>query len=75
MREIKIGNGGLGISTEQSGYLVCNQELSIFVHTDKFKLVETWLKMYTENDVYIGRVWIESVADMKKVKKFLRETK
>ena len=78
-KEIKIWGNRLEISKDSEFYMVNNAELHLFVHVDKLTFrqpndKQSWLLMW-HRDAYIGSLWISSDTDMKKVRKFLEETK
>ena len=71
---IKIWNKRLEISKEGKFYMLNNAKTSLFIHVDKLKFKQGWLTFWN-NEVYIGSLWIKTSTDMKKIKKFLEETK
>lgn len=79
-KSIKIWRNKLEISKEGTNYMLNNKKVDLFMHADKLLLgtqstVHGWLTLFNDDNTYIGSLWISTDTDMKKVKKFLEETK
>ena len=79
-KSIRIWRNRLEISElkTESKYMVNDIGLNLFIHVDKLVLKEEssplWLNLSCNNS-HIGRLWIYTDTDRKKVKAFLEETK
>lgn len=78
-KSIAIWRNKLKISKENEFYMIYNPELDLFIHAKELKFGQSdinqgWLLMFNRG-IYIGSVWINTNTDMKKIEKFLEETK